>query len=261
MSLEDFVKYQFQYTDEALEIEASFADDMDELRDLQAECQEEVCNIFTPSHIVSNDDSVTEAFDSEADAKDFINNDDELVYYQVTPTAVSFELGYGDDSDQAPSDINITVSALLNNEECEATFNVQTVDGHYFPQMECWITTNKGDGEFTANEKVLCAAFDVAEMAENWYRETHKEGVIYHDSGFNVLVSSQSVDIKEKDGKSYAVVSNNNFNVSNYNVPEYVGSEHDSLDDAMAYLNKFRGNEHEDFSGLQRAIDDIKGNY
>ena len=56
---------------------------MDELRDLQAECQEEVCNIFTPSHIVSNDDSVTEAFDSEADAKDFINNDDELVYYQI----------------------------------------------------------------------------------------------------------------------------------------------------------------------------------
>ena len=231
---------------------------------LQAECQEEVCNIFTPSHIVSNNDSVTEAFDSEADAKDFINNDDELVYYQVTPTAVEFELGYGDGSDEAPSDINVTVSAQLNGEDCQATFNVQTVDGHYLPQMGCWITINGGDGEFTANEKVLYAAFDVAEMAEmaeNWYRETHKEAVIYHDGGFNVLVSSQSVDIKEKDGKFYAVVVNNDFNASNYNLPEHVGSEHDSLDDAMAYLNQFRGNEHEDFSGLRRAIDDIKGNY
>ena len=260
VSLEDFVKYQFQYTEEALEIEAKYADRIDELRELQAECQQEVCYIFAPAHVVSNDDSITEVFGSEAEAKDFID-DDALVYYQVTPTEVAFDLDYGDGSDEGPSDINVTVSAQLNGEECKATFNVQAVNGYHLPQMGCWITTNGGDGEFTAHEKVLYAAFDVAEMAENWYRETHKEAVIYHDGGFNVLVSSQSVDIKEKDGKFYAVVVNNDFSASNYNVPEHVGSEHDSLDDAMVYLNQFRGNEHEDFSGLRRAIDDIKGNY
>lgn len=260
VSLEDFVKYQFQYTEEALEIEAKYADRIDELRELQAECQQEVCYIFAPAHVVSNDDSITEVFGSEAEAKDFID-DDALVYYQVTPTAVEFELGDGDGSEQEPSDINVTVSALLNAKECQATFNVQTVDGYYLPQMGCWITTNKGDGEFTAHEKVLYAAFDVAEMAENWYRETHKEAVIYHDGGFNVLVSSQSVDIKEKDGKFYAVVVNNDFSAHDYNLPEVVGSHYDSLDEAMAYLNQFRGNEHEDFTGLKIAIADISSHH
>ena len=260
VSLEDFVKYQFQYTEEALEIEAKYADRIDELRELQAECQQEVCYIFAPAHVVSNDDSITEVFGSEAEAKDFID-DDALVYYQVTPTAVAFDLGYGDGIEQEPSDINVTVSAQLNGEECEATFNVQTVNGHYLSQMGCWITTNGGDGEFTAHEKVLYAAFAISDMAEDWYRETHKTAVTYHDGGFNVLISSQSVDIKEKDDKFYAVVVNNDFNAHDYNVPEVVGSHYDSLDEAMAYLNQFRGNEHEDFSGLQLAIDDINGHY
>ena len=102
------------------------------------------------------------------------------------------------------------------------------------------------------------AAFAISDMAENWYEEAHKTAVTYHDGEFNVLANGESVEIKEKDGKFYAVVVNNDFNTNDYNVPEYVGSEHDSLDDVMAYLNQFRGDEHQDFHGLELAIAAIK---
>lgn len=45
VSKEDFIKYQFQYTDFALEIEKKFSDYIDELRDLQQDAARELLEI------------------------------------------------------------------------------------------------------------------------------------------------------------------------------------------------------------------------
>lgn len=44
--MEDFIKYQMQYTDDAIALEEQFADDIDDLRDFQNEATEELLLIF-----------------------------------------------------------------------------------------------------------------------------------------------------------------------------------------------------------------------
>lgn len=254
VNLQDFIVWYLTYSEEALEVEEQYQEQLSDLRDLQNKCAYEILMMFVASYVVFEDDEFIERFEAEEEADHCIASSKygaDYTKHCVMPHSVNFSMG--DDND-----INVTIEAEVDGDVSEVTFNVQTVNGRYMPQMGCWITTNGGDGEFSLIEKMIFEASNVVELAQNWYAETVKANWQYHDAGFNASINSQSVSIKEVDGEFVAVVVNDDFNVNDYNVPETLGEAFDSLEQAQEYLDQFKTDCYHDVQGVADAISDIK---
>lgn len=193
VSLQDFIAWYLTYSEEALEIEAQYEEQLHELRELQNECADELFMMFVTSYVVFEEDEFIKRFESEEEAGKYIESSEYGAYYTkhcVEVDSISFSLG--DDND-----VWVVIEAEVDGDASEVTFNVQTIDGICMSQMGCWITTGAGDGEFTLIERVIFEATNVCEIAENWYLETIKTNFVYHDCGFNASINGQSVCIKE----------------------------------------------------------------
>ena len=257
VNLQDFIAWYFTYSEEAMEVEQQYQDQLDELRDLQSECADEVLMMFAESYLVFEDDEFMDSFETEEEATDYITSSKYGEYYTkhcVIPHSVEFAIGEFGEGD----DIDVTIDAEIDGELNQVAFNVQTVNGLHMSQMGCWVTTGGGDCEFSLTEKMIFEALNVVDIAENWFAETIKAGWKYHDAGFNASFNSQSVVIKEKDGEFIVAVVNDDFNTNDYNVPEMLGQTFDSLEEAQEYLDQFKTDDYYDIQGVAEAIRNIK---
>lgn len=257
VNLQDFIVWYLTYSEEALEVEEQYQEQLSDLRGLQNKCAYEILMMFVASYVVFEDDNFIEGFESEEEADEYIKSSkygSDYSKHRVIPHSVEFAIGEFGEGD----DIDVTIDAEIDGELNQVAFNVQTVNGLHMSQMGCWITTNGGDGEFSLTENMIFEALNVVEVAENWYAETVKAGWQYHDAGFNASINSQSVSIKEMDGEFITAVVNDDFNANDYNVPETLGEAFDSLEQAQEYLDQFKTGDYQDVQGVAEAIRNIK---
>jgi len=196
----------------------------------------------------------TEAQDKLAWLKKKYPNDNyEIVTVEDIKTNCDFQ-----DLEGGDSNVNVTVTGLIDGEHSEGTFHVQMCDGYHLSQMGCWITTNGGDGEFSFLERILYTATEVADIAESYFAAYKAENITYHDAEFNASIANHSVVIKEEqsgDDATFTVLMvNDGFNRNDYNVPETKGIVFESLEEAKKWLDDRRGDEYYDFEGLKRVI-------
>lgn len=76
-------------------------------------------------------------------------------------------------ADESDTTVTVCVKALIDNEDAEAVFHVQTTEGSYSTQMGCWILTNGGSGnmDFTELESLIFESANVIEAAESYFQE------------------------------------------------------------------------------------------
>ena len=112
--------------------------------------------------------------------------------------------------------------------------------------------------EFTVDEQVMMAHYEVVEEAEKHVKDVLKACYKFHDSEFNCAINSHILNIREdtRDCTFKFVEINISHGATDYGEGMTIyDTTYHSLADAEKWVNQFRTNDHQDFTGLSRALE------
>ena len=124
VNLQDFIVWYLTYSEEALEVEEEYQEQLSDLRDLQNKCAYEILMMFVASYVVFEDDNFIEGFESEEEADEYIKSSkygSDYSKHRVIPHSVEFAIGEFGEGD----DIDVTIDAEIDGELNQVAFNVQ----------------------------------------------------------------------------------------------------------------------------------------
>lgn len=205
------------------------------LRHLQLKAMSEVINMFSDKHVVYMEGKGT-AYRTQQEA---MNEATDIGGYRYHIKVQSIEyrlIKY--------NDVAINIDMIFNRTPLKVEFIVQTCGGYFMPQMGCGITVvvDGVDNTQSMTGVMLLAAFDVASLASDYYRENKALNTTYHplpDFLKNCSdVSNYNLFIKEEDGNFGVVVINNQFDINGDAMPEKVFGGFTSVDNACGWLDQ-----------------------